>query len=85
MTSRLVPDYRTVARQLRLGPGSTVVDVGCGPGNVTAALADAVAPAHGLAHGVDVSTPMLRKAAAQPRPGRPWGCGMAVVRAHKAC
>lgn len=67
MASILVPDYRTAARQLQLQPGDTVVDVGCGSGNVTVALADAVAP-DGLAVGLDVSAPMLQRAAAQARP-----------------
>jgi arsenite methyltransferase len=67
MASRLVPDYQTAARQLQLQPGDTVVDVGCGPGNVTMALADTVAP-DGLAVGLDVSAPMLQRAAGQARP-----------------
>jgi arsenite methyltransferase len=67
MASSLVPDYQTAARQLQLKPGDTVVDVGCGSGNVTRTLADAVAP-DGLAVGLDVSAPMLQRAAAQARP-----------------
>ena len=67
MASRLVADYQTTAQQLQLKPGQTVVDVGCGPGNVTMALADAVAP-DGLAVGLDVSAPMLQRAAGQARP-----------------
>lgn len=67
MASSLVPDYQTAARQLQLQPGDTVVDVGCGSGNVTMTLADAVAP-DGLAVGLDVSAPMLQRAAAQARP-----------------
>jgi ubiquinone/menaquinone biosynthesis C-methylase UbiE len=35
--------------------------VGCGPGNVTASLADAAGP-DGLALGVDISVPMLTRA-----------------------
>jgi len=41
--------------------GGVVLDVGCGPGNVTATLADAVGP-DGLALGVDISEPMLARA-----------------------
>jgi SAM-dependent methyltransferase len=67
LASSLVPSYRSVARELRLQPGNTVVDVGCGPGNVAVALADAVAPG-GLAVGVDMSAPMLARAASQARP-----------------
>ncbi|CAM3022388.1 methyltransferase domain-containing protein [Prescottella defluvii] len=63
----MAPGFSTVAAQLRLRPGQTVVDVGCGPGNVTTALADAVGP-HGLAVGVDLSAPMLARAAHRARP-----------------
>lgn len=68
IASSLAPDaYRTAADQLQLQPGDTVVDVGCGSGNLTKALADAVTP-DGLAVGLDVSAPMLKRAAAQARP-----------------
>ncbi len=67
MASLLAPNYRTVHQQLHLAAGQHVVDVGCGPGNVTTRLAEAVAP-HGLAVGVDLSTPMLARAAARARP-----------------
>ncbi|HYZ53509.1 MAG TPA: methyltransferase domain-containing protein [Streptosporangiaceae bacterium] len=67
LASSLVPSYRSVARQLQLTPGNIVVDVGCGPGNVTVTLADAVAPG-GLAVGVDMSAPMLVHAVGQARP-----------------
>lgn len=46
---------------LRLRPGSTVLDVACGPGNFTAAFAAAVGP-DGTAVGVDLSPPMLARA-----------------------
>jgi len=67
VASLLVPGYATIGDQLQLRPGQTVVDVGCGPGNVTIDLADAVSP-HGLAVGVDLSGPMLARAAQQSRP-----------------
>lgn len=67
MSSVLAPGVAAVADQLRLQPGQTVVDVGCGPGNVTVGLADAVGP-HGLAVGLDLSGPMLARAARQARP-----------------
>ncbi|MDH6679219.1 arsenite methyltransferase [Rhodococcus sp. LBL1] len=66
MTSVLPFGYSRVPDQLQLRPGQTVVDVGCGPGNVTTGLADAVGP-HGLAVGVDLSGPMLARAAQQAR------------------
>ncbi|MDG3010618.1 methyltransferase domain-containing protein [Rhodococcus sp. D2-41] len=67
MAASFVPGYRRVADQLRLRPGQTVVDVGCGPGNVTVRLAEAVGD-DGLAVGVDLSGPMLELAARQARP-----------------
>ena len=42
-------------------PGGIALDVGCGPGSVTASLAHAVGP-DGLALGVDISEPMLARA-----------------------
>ncbi|MCW4352669.1 methyltransferase domain-containing protein [Hoyosella sp. YIM 151337] len=47
---------------LRLHGECAVLDVACGPGNFTAAFADALEPG-GLAIGLDISRPMLRKAA----------------------
>lgn len=68
IASSLAPDaYRNAARQLELQPGDTVIDVGCGAGNLTKGLADAVAPG-GLAVGLDVSAPMLKRAAAHAGP-----------------
>ncbi len=46
---------------LNLAPGGIALDVGCGPGSVTASLAHAVGP-DGLALGVDISEPMLARA-----------------------
>lgn len=66
MAPVLAPQYATIAEQLHLSPGQTVVDVGCGPGNVTNGLADAVGP-HGLAVGVDLSGPMLTRAGRRSR------------------
>ncbi|RVW08401.1 methyltransferase domain-containing protein [Prescottella agglutinans] len=63
----MAPGFSTVADQLQLRPGQTVVDVGCGPGNVTTGLADAVGP-HGLAVGIDISAPMLARAGHRARP-----------------
>lgn len=63
----LAPGTAAVAHTMHLQPGQTVVDVGCGPGNVTIGLADAVG-SRGLAVGVDLSGPMLARAARQARP-----------------
>ncbi|WP_343601151.1 methyltransferase domain-containing protein [Mycobacterium sp.] len=46
---------------LNIPAGGIALDVGCGPGSVTALLARAVGP-DGLALGVDVSEPMLARA-----------------------
>jgi len=54
-------DRMRVADWLRLGPGSTVLDVGCGPGNFTGWFGAQVLP-DGLAIGVDASHQMLRRA-----------------------
>jgi arsenite methyltransferase len=46
---------------LRLRQGSQVLDVGCGPGNMTAKVGEIVGPS-GLVLGLDVSAPMLGRA-----------------------
>jgi SAM-dependent methyltransferase len=45
-------------------PGERVVDIGCGAGDTTLTLADKV-QAHGFVFGVDVSRPLLQRAAAR--------------------
>ena len=54
-------EHRIALELLALGPGDTVLDVGCGPGNFTREFARAVAP-DGLAVGLDASRPMLERA-----------------------
>ncbi|SEG55514.1 Ubiquinone/menaquinone biosynthesis C-methylase UbiE [Thermomonospora echinospora] len=49
-------------------PDMTVLDVACGPGNVTRALAEGVGPG-GLVVGLDASATMLARAVAEPVPG----------------
>lgn len=60
-----LPHYRhekqKAVEALRLRPGSTMVDVACGPGNFTRMYADAVGPT-GVAIGIDLSAPMLARA-----------------------
>ena len=46
---------------LNIPPGGVALDVGSGPGNVTATLARAAGP-DGLALGIDISEPMLARA-----------------------
>ncbi|MFF5206641.1 methyltransferase domain-containing protein [Streptosporangium sp. NPDC000396] len=50
-----------VRRMLELGPGDHVLDVACGPGNVTRALAQSIGD-DGLAVGIDASATMLTRA-----------------------
>ncbi|BBY05858.1 methyltransferase domain-containing protein [Mycobacterium noviomagense] len=58
---RLLVAWQQPTEWLNIPQGGIVLDVGCGPGNVTASLAHATGPG-GLALGVDVSEPMLARA-----------------------
>lgn len=58
---RVLTAFQLPTEWLNIPPGGVALDVGCGPGSVTAALADAVGP-DGLALGVDISRPMLARA-----------------------
>ncbi len=64
---------RTVANACRLGPGDTVVEMGCGTGANVPLLREAVAPG-GRVVGVDVTGPALRRARRRER-GRRQGAG----------
>jgi ubiquinone/menaquinone biosynthesis C-methylase UbiE len=50
-----------IVERMQLAPGSKVLDVGCGIGGATAALADVVGPS-GLAAGVDISSALIEVA-----------------------
>lgn len=66
-----VAAWQPPAGWLDIPAGGTALDVGAGPGNVTAALARAAGPS-GLALGIDISEPMLARAvhaAAGPNTG----------------
>jgi arsenite methyltransferase len=68
---RLLTAWQQPTEWLNIPPGGIALDVGSGPGNVTAALARAAGPG-GLALGVDISEPMLARAvraAAGPQTG----------------
>ena len=52
---------RAVAHALRVGPDALVVELGCGPGNVTALLRERVGP-QGSFVGVDFSPRMIERA-----------------------
>jgi ubiquinone/menaquinone biosynthesis C-methylase UbiE len=54
-------EHQLTIDALRLTDGDVVLDVACGPGNFTAALAEAVEPS-GQAIGLDSSEPMLARA-----------------------
>jgi len=61
MARRLMTAFQHPTEWLDIPPGGTALDVGTGPGNVTASLARAAGP-EGLALGVDISEPMLARA-----------------------
>lgn len=59
---RLVRPFGAAAiERLRLQPGESVLDVGCGCGDSTRALVEAVGPT-GCVSGIDVSAPMIARA-----------------------
>ena len=60
---RLMTAWQEPTEWLNIPPGGITLDVGSGPGNVTAALARA-AGLDGVALGVDISEPMLARAVA---------------------
>jgi arsenite methyltransferase len=58
---RLLTAMQQPTEWLNIPPGGIALDVGCGPGSVTASLAQAAGP-DGLALGLDISEPMLARA-----------------------
>ncbi len=58
---RLISAWQLPIEWLDIPRGGVALDVGSGPGNVTASLARAAGP-EGLALGVDISVPMLERA-----------------------
>lgn len=58
----LLRDFFDVPGRLGLAGGETVLDLACGPGTLTRGLAGAVGP-DGLVVGIDLSPPMLDRAA----------------------
>jgi arsenite methyltransferase len=61
LSRRLLTAWQQPTEWLDIPPGGIALDVGCGPGSVTASLARAAGP-DGLALGVDISEPMLARA-----------------------
>jgi arsenite methyltransferase len=62
ITRRILAVWQHPLEWLNIPPGGIALDVGCGPGSITASLARAAEPG-GLALGVDISEPMLARAA----------------------
>jgi arsenite methyltransferase len=58
---RLFTGWLQPTEWLNIPPGAIALDVGCGPGTVTASLASAAGPG-GLVLGIDISEPMLTRA-----------------------
>jgi SAM-dependent methyltransferase len=61
LSRRLISAWQLPIEWLNIPPGGVALDIGSGPGNVTASLARAAGP-DGLALGVDISEPMLTRA-----------------------
>ncbi len=61
VSRRLISAWRHPVEWLNIPAGGTALDVGSGPGNVTASLARAAGP-DGVALGVDISEAMLARA-----------------------
>ena len=61
LSRRLISAWQLPIEWLSIPPGGVALDIGSGPGNVTAALARAAGP-EGLALGIDISEPMLDRA-----------------------
>ncbi len=61
VSRRLISAWQLPIEWLNIPPGGIALDVGSGPGNVTASLARAAGP-DGLALGVDISEAMLQRA-----------------------
>src|SRR6476659_861379 len=66
----LAPILAAALKQAQARPGEHVVDIGCGTGASSIALAEQVGPS-GHVLGVDVSAPMLARAAERLPPGAP--------------
>ena len=78
----LWPDPDAVVRALRVGPGMRVLDLGCGDGHFTAALARCVGA--GRVVGLDLDPAMLAaaQAACAGHPCCEWRLGDAMAIAH---
>jgi len=68
---RFPDEVDEVVERLALERGDTVLDLACGHGNFTAALAHRVG-ADGLVVGIDIARSMLQRAMSGPLFGRAW-------------
>ncbi|MGH7003335.1 MAG: class I SAM-dependent methyltransferase [Alphaproteobacteria bacterium] len=64
LDDNLRPFADATLQRLAPKPGERIVDVGCGAGDTTLALADRV-QAHGFVLGIDISHPLLQRATAR--------------------
>lgn len=83
MDTHLGPITDALLEAARLQPGERVLDVGCGCGDTTLRVAEAVGP-EGRAVGVDISEPMLERARerSEGRPNVEWRLANAAREAH---
>jgi SAM-dependent methyltransferase len=72
----LAPVSRLLIERAKAKPGERILDVGCGCGSTSAALAREVAPS-GFVLGVDISTPKLTLAAQLKQEGLPLDFALA--------
>src|ERR1700753_3152401 len=66
----LAPVSQILIERIAPKPGDRIVDIGCGCGATSIALAERVAP-DGIVLGVDISAPMLERARALAPKGSP--------------
>lgn len=79
----LVDINKAVLALAAVRPGERLIDVGCGTGDTTAALAAAVAPA-GQVLGLDISEPLIEAAKAQKLANATFAVGDATVHPFEA-
>src|SRR5579863_829096 len=66
----LAPVSQVLIARAAIAPGESIIDIGCGCGGTTLALAAQIG-ASGRALGLDISAPMLARAQERTPPGAP--------------
>ena len=66
----LAPVSQALIARAAIAPGESIIDIGCGCGATTLAIAAQTGPA-GRALGLDISAPMLARAKERTPPGAP--------------